>query len=330
MKQRINWIDWAKSFCMFLVILGHTHICTSQNIIIHIIYSFHIPLFFFLSGLLCKDDISIRSIKKDSVSLLFPYLFYGMIGLAIPYPIHQSELIHYLAKLIFGTDASIGAIWFLPAIFICKQIGKMIFYIHRLYRQTYYLLLCLSFLLVIIAHEYSLPFFFGSALCGLPFFIMGHEFMKFYHASPHLPLSLLLGIIAFITIVLSVLTRLHEPPVLAICSYGDSIWLYYANAISGIAMVTFSSILLDKCICQFVYVTSYGSIVTLWAHGVVLSFFNYYMYKLIGIEVEAYHVWQAFVYAIITYICCYYIIIIVNRYLPKPFGLRGTLRSETK
>lgn len=325
MKQRINWIDWAKSFCMFLVILGHTHICTSQAFVIDVIYSFHIPLFFFLSGLLCKDDISFLSIKKDFKYLLLPYLFYGMIGLIIPYPIHLTELNLYLTKFLIGTDASIGAIWFLPAIFICKQIGKMILCLYKQQRPTYYILFFLSFFLVIIAHKYTLPFFLGSALCGLPFFLLGHEFMRFYNKSLYYPLSVLVGIIVFMAILTSVFAELHEPPVLAICSYGDNLCLYYVNAISGIATVTYGGILLDKHSCQFVTVTSYGSIVTLWAHGVILSIFNYYIYNLIGIEVKTYTVWQALIYAVITYICCYYIIIIADRYLPKPFGLRGTL-----
>lgn len=327
MKQRINWIDWAKSFCMFLVILGHTHICTSQAIVINIVYSFHIPLFFFLWGLLCKDYISFQSIKKDSKYLLLPYLFYGMVGLLIPHPIHPSDLDLYLTKLMLGTDASIGAIWFLPAIFICKQMGKMILRIYKQQRPTYYILFFLSFLLVIIAHKYTLPFFLGSALCGLPFFLLGHEFMKFYNKSFCFPLSVLVGIIFFMAILTSVFAELHAPTVLAMCSYGDNLCLYYANAISGITTVTYSGILLNKHICQFVTVTSYGSIVTLWAHGVILSIFNYYIYNLIGIEVNTYPTWQALIYAVITYICCYYIIILADCYLPKPFGLRGVLHS---
>lgn len=330
MKQRINWIDWAKSFCMFLVILGHTHICTSQTIVIDIVYSFHIPLFFFLSGLLCKDEISFQSIKNDANYLLLPYLFYGLSGLLIPYPIHLSELDLYISKLLIGTDASIGAIWFLPAIFFCKQMGKIVFRIYKKQRQTYYLLFFLSFLLIIIAQKHTLPFFLGSALCGLPFFLMGHEFMRFYNTRLCFPLSVLMGIIIFMSILTCVLAELHEPPVLAMCSYGDNFCLYYANAILGIATVTYTGILLDKHICQFITVTSYGSIVTLWAHGIILSIFNYYIYKLIETEITTYFVWQAFVYAVITYICCYYIIILADRYLPRPFGLRGVLRPTKK
>jgi len=48
--NRIIWIDWAKSLCMVLVVFGHCHF--QDHLLSHIIYSFHIPLFFFLSGLL--------------------------------------------------------------------------------------------------------------------------------------------------------------------------------------------------------------------------------------------------------------------------------------
>lgn len=47
-KQRIVWIEWARSICMFLVVLGHCRICESEFFLVQFIYSFHM-LFFFLS-----------------------------------------------------------------------------------------------------------------------------------------------------------------------------------------------------------------------------------------------------------------------------------------
>ena len=37
MGGRIVWIDYAKSLCMFLVILGHTHLQESQHFVIQVI-----------------------------------------------------------------------------------------------------------------------------------------------------------------------------------------------------------------------------------------------------------------------------------------------------
>ena len=53
MTQRINWIDWAKVFAIYLVILGH-HISKDvegESLVKNFIYAFHMPFFFFISGL---------------------------------------------------------------------------------------------------------------------------------------------------------------------------------------------------------------------------------------------------------------------------------------
>ena len=52
-KKRIAYIDKAKGVAILLVILGHC--CGSvEEPINRFILSFHMPLFFFLSGLLAK------------------------------------------------------------------------------------------------------------------------------------------------------------------------------------------------------------------------------------------------------------------------------------
>ena len=47
-KERIIWIDYAKAIAMFFVIFGHVD---SGNYLTNWIYSFHMPLFFLLSGI---------------------------------------------------------------------------------------------------------------------------------------------------------------------------------------------------------------------------------------------------------------------------------------
>lgn len=60
MKNRIRWIDNAKAIAILMVVIGH--IIQSmyspdnfdENIVFRIIYSFHMPLFIMLSGLVTK------------------------------------------------------------------------------------------------------------------------------------------------------------------------------------------------------------------------------------------------------------------------------------
>lgn len=49
-NKRIEWIDISKGLGMLLVIAGHTIALKYSSIL----YTFHMPLFFFLSGLVAK------------------------------------------------------------------------------------------------------------------------------------------------------------------------------------------------------------------------------------------------------------------------------------
>ena len=48
-STRIDWIDSLKGFGMLLVVLSHTAIDHDTN---RILYAFHMPLFFLISGFL--------------------------------------------------------------------------------------------------------------------------------------------------------------------------------------------------------------------------------------------------------------------------------------
>ena len=55
MKKRIGYIDMAKGLAIILVIIGHISFTPSMGKTI--LYLFHIPLFFFLSGFTFSIDM---------------------------------------------------------------------------------------------------------------------------------------------------------------------------------------------------------------------------------------------------------------------------------
>ena len=68
-SNRIDFIDIAKGIGMFLVIVGHVE---TYDFINRMIYSFHMPLFFVLSGFFLKPDhFGKKSIIKDFRSIWF-------------------------------------------------------------------------------------------------------------------------------------------------------------------------------------------------------------------------------------------------------------------
>lgn len=52
MKNHYYWIDYAKTIGLLLMILGHGNMVNDE--FCHYIYSFHMPLFFIISGLLTR------------------------------------------------------------------------------------------------------------------------------------------------------------------------------------------------------------------------------------------------------------------------------------
>lgn len=56
MNNRIEWIDMAKGYGVILVILGHFGL----EKLGYWIYSFHMPLFFFLAGYVFKEKLKIK------------------------------------------------------------------------------------------------------------------------------------------------------------------------------------------------------------------------------------------------------------------------------
>ena len=60
MKTRIEWIDFAKGLTILLVVVGHT---ISNGLIRGSIFSFHMPLFFFLSGITLKAYRGVETLR---------------------------------------------------------------------------------------------------------------------------------------------------------------------------------------------------------------------------------------------------------------------------
>lgn len=115
MNKRLKEIDIAKGIGIILTIIGHR---TSGNIQ-SFIYTFHMPLFFILSGFFLDS-------KKDNNKLLSSYIMYSFIFLFLRvffFEIDESLIYIILGKCIqtisfFG----IHVLWFLSSLWLSKII----------------------------------------------------------------------------------------------------------------------------------------------------------------------------------------------------------------
>lgn len=82
MKQRILWLDNLRAISIFFVVLGHT-VGLPENVY-KLIFSFHMPVFFWISGYLASDKIRyisfIEFIKKQWRKRLIPYASFSILS----------------------------------------------------------------------------------------------------------------------------------------------------------------------------------------------------------------------------------------------------------
>ena len=131
-EGRVGWVDAAKGLGILLVVFGHVlrGVVTSGVIvptpaIVHLdtwIYAFHMPLFFFLSGLFLAHSAtkpSAEFVWDKLSSIAYPYIVWSTITLAIKSPLGE-----YVARprtLLDFPDIfarPIEQFWFLYALFL--------------------------------------------------------------------------------------------------------------------------------------------------------------------------------------------------------------------
>ncbi|SFA69897.1 acyltransferase [Collimonas sp. OK607] len=105
--DRYDFVDNAKAIGMVLVVLGHSR--GLPDYIVRLIFSFHVPLFFFISGFLIKSsklDVPIfRNAKKVLQTLAIPYVLFFLLA-----------FLYWLATRNIGAKALLtaGQAWYSP------------------------------------------------------------------------------------------------------------------------------------------------------------------------------------------------------------------------
>lgn len=76
MSKRLEYIDIAKGIGILLVVMAHNDFALVSPFFYKFIYAFHMPLFFFVSGMFFKADLPFLTVlRRRFDTLLKPYLF---------------------------------------------------------------------------------------------------------------------------------------------------------------------------------------------------------------------------------------------------------------
>ena len=132
-QKRIAYIDIAKGIGILLVALAHADISLFSPYLHKFIYSFHIPLFFFLSGYFFNPDTPFWTLlKKRFNSLLKPYfvtiLFIYIVSISFT-NMRFMTAFGRIVKSLYATGHYIDwvQLWFLPSLFV-TSLFALLFY----------------------------------------------------------------------------------------------------------------------------------------------------------------------------------------------------------
>lgn len=92
-NNRLLWPDICKTIGLYLMVLGHVGLYGADNVI-QLIYSFHMPLFFIMSGIFFKQG----NLKKTTIALLIPYLTMNTIMLLWSLMLNKDSIIVWINK----------------------------------------------------------------------------------------------------------------------------------------------------------------------------------------------------------------------------------------
>lgn len=234
MKDYIHWIDILKGLGIFLVILGHT---IKNNDLYLWIYSFHMPLFFFISGYLMNPQTKLVCYKsfvwKKAKSLLLPFVFFRIFLVIYWFFIEK-----YFRQL------DLGPIWFLVVLFGVEiLITPLLLHWKKVWHNIIVVLLCIGLFYVFntiqidsrIIHELLkwLARIFNSGIWFSLAFIIKKLVCK-YSFSQKFVL-----IIFVISMVISISGFKYNGNVSIFSNTVNNLILYLILGMSGIGMLTF-------------------------------------------------------------------------------------------
>lgn len=230
--MRIRWIDAGKGFAILLVVFGHvllglvrsgTYVKYNNDMryVLELIYAFHMPVFFALSGYFFKALNNIKDFKelisKKLLALGVPYVSFSII-MFILQQIGGGDVKNQTSveQLINIYKTPIGYLWFLYILFfIYLYIGALTIYI-----KNEKLLISILIFGYIIAAIANFPIYFlQMTLIWAPLFYVGNvlKHRKF-------KINLYTWIAAVIYLVHVPIFRMFHPRLDYVSQYNPGLW----------------------------------------------------------------------------------------------------------
>lgn len=269
-KDECNYIDVARFIGIYLVVFGHITLLHKYSYLSYMIYAFHMPLFFMLSGILHKSQSSKRkSFNNNFYRLIIPFFIYN--GVAYLYllvvqktsfQINPNDLYIYLT--IQNTIS--GATWFFIVLFGLKTIAVF------LTSKKSYIVASIACFTLLLSVKYFFPdaknlFLYKSTLMAFPYFAFGYLIKDKLDITINATYK-----IAWILLSVPILyfsTKLGSISI-AETTYYNLFFNFFIAIIGSIAVLFFSQLTISALKCQFIKDMSRGTMIIVGLHFFII------------------------------------------------------------
>lgn len=274
MNLRLAWIDWMKTIGITLVVFGHFHTSWSRFICV-----FHVPLFFLISGMLCKVEMDKKVFwKKLFYNLVLPMVIICNTKFLISDVLFSNSLETLIDNLLFQNlnlilgkiDRVLGTCWFIYTLVVMKVLYQYA------YKVSLYLG-CIFLLIAYFLHNQDLLLASkGSALQNVllsyVFFVIGTKLHPFRASlidltSRKTDLALILTSIVGV----GYIGLYHGVVDVSYFHYGKSLIAFVCGGILGSIIIFEVTKYLNSLDFSFIRIVSLGTIVILGFHGMIVS-----------------------------------------------------------
>jgi acyltransferase len=346
MRDRIHWIDNLKALGIFLVVFAH-HENEIPKILLKYIYSFHVPLFFFSSGLIYLPHRypSFKSFVIDKVRhLLVPYFILSLLTYvfwvaAEPFRDVKTPHGEILMQVIGIAISSNGIFWMAhnPPMWFLTCLFVVFIIFHALQRCSLRLpeasaswAFCLAVLLLSILGKldsaylmFRLPWGIDVALTGTSFFALGFLAKKKLSSSSSTRIdfgsTLLLVILGACSILFS---QMNDFVNLSFNRLGNYFY-FYAAGISGIGFcILISKLIPPNRILNYVGLNSLAILALHSSAFNIIRGVDKFLLPHLGLHVLDAPLINAIIYSVLQILLTIPAIYIINQYFPFMVGQR--------
>ncbi len=205
MQEKSYNVDLIKGFLCICVVIGHCD-KTIPNGIIQVIYWFHMPCFFMISGWIMEEPKDISSwLKKRAQRILIPQIVWFLFFFALQQKLNKENIFYFL----LGARNIGGVYWFAPVFFVAMiilviTIKKMSSSKLVLFLGILYIFSCFEcFFILPIVDKNKISFSIGVVALASIYIIIGYHLKK-YTKGKSIPKKICLLSILFLVFLLVV------------------------------------------------------------------------------------------------------------------------------